>query len=535
MANKCILSSLAIASAVHSAFSCNPESVDKVSEKKSPNIVLILCDDMGFSDLQCYGGEVYTPNIDYLAANGVRFSQFKNAGRSCPSRAALLTGRYQHEVGMGWMTAVDEHRIGYRGQISADYPTIAEIFKENGYATYMSGKWHLTVEGAYQKPNGSYPIERGFDKYYGALAGGGSYYNPTPVYSNVKRITDLPDNYYYTTAITDSAVSFIRQHQHEVPIFMYLAHFAPHRPLQAPKERVEACKERYRVGYDILRQQRFERLRSTGIVNTEQKLPVHQSEFSGKRPAWGDLTKKQQEQWIVDMATYAAMIEIMDDGIGEVIKATKESGMFDNTIFLFMSDNGATNEGGFIAQLLADLSNTPYRSYKQWCFQGGTSSPFIIMGGNGGLAAHKGKIFHDIIHIMDVLPTCLDIAGIRYPQQFCGKKMSSPDGLSILPCIRNKKMPDRDLFFEHQTSCAIISDGWKLVRNTGKQPWELINMKTDPFEMNNLSSQYPAVVKALEKRWNHWAEKHSVFPFEYRSWEERINYYKALNSEQSGN
>lgn len=205
-----------------------------VSAETPPNIVLIMCDDMGFSDISCYGGEIKTPNIDILAKNGVRFSNFKNAGRSCPSRASLLTGKYQHEVGMGWMTAVDEKRPGYRGEIAQNIPTIAEILKSNGYRTYMSGKWHLTVETAYSKPNGSYPTQRGFDAYYGCLSGGGSYYNPKPVYSNLKPITEFPDNYYYTTAITDTAVYFIKQHPAHSPMFMYIAHYAPHKPLQAP-------------------------------------------------------------------------------------------------------------------------------------------------------------------------------------------------------------------------------------------------------------------------------------------------------------
>ena len=215
MKNKLLISSLLLSSIGGSS-----TVAGTVSDKEHPNIILILCDDMGFSDLACYGGEVHTPNIDFLAENGVRFSQFKNTGRSCPSRAALLTGHYQHEAGMGWMTAVDEHRLGYRGQIAADIPTIAEVFRDNGYATYMSGKWHVTVDGAFDQPNGSYPVQRGFEKYYGCLSGGGSYYTPKPVYSGLTRINQFPDDYYYTTAISDSAVSFVRKHPDDVPMFI---------------------------------------------------------------------------------------------------------------------------------------------------------------------------------------------------------------------------------------------------------------------------------------------------------------------------
>ncbi|WP_455587253.1 arylsulfatase [Bacteroides sp.] len=529
--NKLLVSSLALSWIGNSVSAMN-----NLSDEKQPNIVLILCDDMGFSDLSCYGGEVHTPNIDFLAENGVRFSQFKNTGRSCPSRAALLTGHYQHEAGMGWMTAVDEHRPGYRGQISANLPTIAEVLRENGYATYMSGKWHVTVDGAFDKPNGSYPTQRGFEKYYGCLAGGGSYYTPKPLYYGLEPVTQLPDDFYYTTAITDSAVSFIQQHPENLPMFLYVAHFAPHLPLHAPKERVEACRERYKVGYDALRRERFERQKELGLVDKSMELPVYQREFKDKRPAWESLSPQQQEQWITDMATYAAMIEIMDDGIGELIRATKEKGIYENTVFLFMSDNGSTNEGGYLGQLMADLSNTPYRSYKQWCFQGGTSSPLIVKYGDdmkNKIKEKKGSICREACHIIDLFPTCLDIASVKYPSAFSGKKVKL-SGTSLVPALQNKKVRSRDLFFEHQTSCAIISENWKLVRANGKVPWELINLSTDPFEEHDLSAQYPEKVKALEKKWNRWAEQQHVFPFEYRPWTERINYYKGLYPNQRG-
>ncbi len=443
-----------------------------------PNIVLILCDDMGFSDLGCYGSEIQTPNIDRLAENGVRFSLFKNTGRSCPSRAALLTGHYQHEAGMGWMTAVDEHRPGYRGQITKNIPTIAEVMKANGYSTYMSGKWHVTVDGAFDTPNGSYPAQRGFDKYYGCLSGGGSYYKPTPVYSNLTRIKEFPDDYYYTTAITDSTVSFVKQHPTDKPMFMYVAHYAPHLPLQAPADRVEKCRDRYKVGYDMLRKQRFDRLKELKFISDEMDYPVYQKEFDGKRPSWETLTPKQQEQWITDMATYAAMIEIVDSGIGELVETIKEKGMLDNTVFIFLSDNGATKEGGYLGQLMADLSNTPYRSYKSQCFQGGTSTPFILSYGD--------------------------------------------------------KIKPRELYFEHQSSCAIISNHWKLVRGSRNEPWELIDLSADPFETKDLSAQYPKLVKKLEAKWNKWAKQCNVFPLENKPWTERINYYLKQNPDQSG-
>lgn len=498
---------------------------------QAPNIVLILCDDMGFSDLGCYGSEIQTPNIDRLADAGIRFSQFKNTGRSCPSRAALLTGRYQHQVGMGWMAEVDEHRPGYRGQIDAEYPTIAEIMRAGGYSTYMSGKWHVTTIGGYDRPNGSYPVQRGFDRYYGCLHGGGSYYKPEPLYNDLTPITEVPDDYYYTRAITDSAVCFVQRHDAKKPMFLYVAHYAPHLPLQAPAEAVAKCRERYRVGYDVLRRQRFEKQKQLGLVPDTMTLPLFDREFGGKRPAWTDLNEQQQKQWIESMATYAAMIEIMDEGIGKLVQAIREKGMMENTVFLFLSDNGATEEGGFIGQLMSDLSNTPYRSYKKWCFQGGTSTPFILTYGDPKKNTHQGEVCDQPAHIIDVMPTCMALGGVRYP-----KKMAHSDlpGENLLPVIQDGKTHERTLFFEHQGSCAVIHGTWKLVRANRNVAWELYDLSRDPFETQDLAKQDPERVEALEAEWVEWANTHKVFPLEDKSWTERINFYKAKNPDQRG-
>lgn len=500
-------------------------------EKSAPNIVLIMCDDMGFSDLGCYGSEIQTPHLDSLANQGLRFSQFKNTGRSCPSRASLLTGRYQHEVGMGWMTAVDEHRPGYRGQISREYPTIAEVLKDNGYRTYMSGKWHVTVDGAFDAPNGSYPVQRGFDRYYGCLSGGGSYYKPTPVYNNLKRINDFPDDYYYTNAIADSAVSFVLRHDESEPMFLYVAHYAPHLPLHAPAARVEQCLERYKVGFDVLRRQRFEKQKRLGLVPDTMRLPVFSQEFDGKHPAWEDLTSQQQEKWTRDMATYAAMIEIMDEGIGRLVDAIRQKGMLDNTVFLFLSDNGATSEGGYLNQLRADLSNTPYRSYKRWCFQGGTSTPFILTYGDPAKNRDKGGICRQPAHIIDLLPTCMDLAHAHWPAGF---SHSDLPGISLLPATMGQPAGARTLYFEHQSSCAVIDGDWKLVKANRTAQWELINLVEDPFETCNLAPKCPDKVEELEAKWIDWANRHQVFPLDNMPWGDRINFFLEKNSDQSG-
>ncbi|MCF7567048.1 arylsulfatase [Sabulilitoribacter arenilitoris] len=508
-------------------------------EIKKPNIVLIMVDDMGFSDLGCYGGEIKTPNIDKLARNGVRFSQFKNAGRCCPSRAALMTGRTQHAVGMGWMTAVDEHRPGYRGQLSNKVPTIAEILKENGYGTYLSGKWHLTLDGNFNDPkslpNGSWPVQRGFDESYGGLDGGVKKYNDVPsLVRNTHRIDSLPADYYYTTAITNNAVSFIEKHDSKKPMFLYVAHFAPHRPLQAPKERVETCLDRYKVGYDVLRKARYKRMKEEGIITDSLELPVHQKEYNFERPDWKTLEDKKKAEWVKEMATYAAMVEIVDDGIGLIIDALKKKGIYDNTTILFLSDNGATMEGGEISKLAADLSNTPYRSYKSYVFNGGISSPFIIHNPKK-YSNQKGMIKRELIHITDILPTCLSLANIEYPLTFNGSSIAPPDGISITPAMENIPLKERDLFFEHEVKSAIISNNWKLVRNTSPNSWELINLLQDPFELKDLSLLYPDKVEKLKKKWMFWANKNNVLPVQpHFGWDKRINFFKKRNPDQDG-
>ena len=508
------------------------------AQSQKPNIVLIMCDDMGYSDLGCYGGEVRTPNIDSLAEGGVKFSNFKNTGRCCPSRASLLTGRHQHAVGLGWMTAVDEHRPGYRGQISSKIPTIAEILKAEGYSTYMSGKWHVSVDGGWKpkgsKPNGSYPLERGFDKFYGTMSGGGNFYKPKSLYKNDMLITNYGKDYYYTDAITENALDFIKNHEAEKPFFLYLAHYAPHRPLQAPRERVDQCLERYKVGYDQLIQKRFERMKSLGLIAPNQKLSSAVPEYKGKvRPNWDSLSDKMKESWVKEMATYAAMIEIMDDGIGEIMDEIKDRGQFENTCFIFLSDNGATNEGGQISQLAADLSNTPFRSYKAKTHMGGISSPLILRGPN----KLKGKgIRSEFTHITDLLPTCLELADVDYPKMFHGAEIAPVDGVSLLSNINNEEKIVRDFFFEHQTSCAIISGDWKLVRMNANMPWELYNIIQDPFEHKNLAKNTPEKVMSLEKKWNDWGEQNNVLPLNPKglSWNKRVDKYIKLNPDQLG-
>ncbi len=522
---------------VISLSSCSKDSTTDATPQK-PNVLLIMCDDLGYSDLGSYGGEIRTPRIDQLAETGVRFTHFTNTGRCCPSRAALLTGHYPHSVGMGWMTAADEHRPGYRGQLSDQVPTIAEIFKANGYGTYMSGKWHVTADGNYRHiqnpvPNDSWPTRRGFDEYFGGLTGGGPYDIVKSLMRNETHITEMPEDFYYTNAITEHALEFVEMHDSEQPFFMYLAHYAPHRPMQAPKERIATYRDLYSVGYDVLRQARYDRLAELGFIQTDLPLPAHAADAEGERPAWETLSPDQQSAWIEEMATYAAMVEMMDDGIGEVIDALKAKGMYENTIVLFLSDNGATFEGGEVSQWAASLSNTPFPMYKQYVHFGGTKSPLIISYPKE-LANEAGTLRNDWAHIIDLLSTCIDLAGIDYPETFDAQAIEAPTGVSLVPVLNGKSLPARPLFYEHQTASAIIQEDWKLVRLHSAQPWELYDLGNDPFQQNNLASSQSEKAQLLATQWTEWATANKVLPLETRRWRERVKHYTEKYPDQDG-
>lgn len=522
---------------------CGVTGLVQANESSSSNpthVLLIMCDDMGFSDLGCYGGEIKTPNLDRLATQGVRFGHFRNTGRCCPSRASLLTGMHQHNVDMGWMTAVDEHRKGFRGQISDKIPTLAETLKQAGYRNYMSGKWHLTLDRSWQNnaqvPNGSWPTQRGFDEYYGGLSGGGSFWKPDSLARNLTRIpkSTLPADYYYTDAITAHAVEFINAHDTQQPMFMYLAHYAPHRPLQAPEARIQACIERYQVGYEVLMAQRFERQKALGLFPKDATLPIHNQAYGGTFPAWNTLGANRQKQWVREMATYAAMIEIMDEGIGEVLDALDKKGMMENTLVLFLSDNGATREGGLISQLAAQLSNTPFRSYKQWVYEGGVRSPLIIQWPKGLADNLHNRLLFGPAHITDLVPTCLDLIGITPLKTFNGHTVPAFDGRSLAPQLRGHSMSNETHFFEHQSSCAVIDKEWKLVRYAKSKPWELFHLANDPFETKPLGESYPEQFQKMKAQWEAWANKNQVLPLVEMGWNQRIKHFTHLHGDQDG-
>jgi len=475
-----------------------------------PNLIVIMADDLGFSDLGCYGGEIETPHIDRLAEEGVRFTGFKNTCRCAPSRASLLTGRYQHAVGVGRMTANDFRRPGYRGQLSLDAPTLAEILKPKGYGTGIVGKWHLTVTDKKSPQKPVFPLDRGFDFFHGTWWGAKDYFSPKFMMTNREHLPEgkdaYPKDYYLTHDLSNQAIQFVTdQIDEQVPFFLYLAHYAPHAPIQAPADRIEKCRQRYQVGFQQLQKERFARQQTLGV------LPDEQTRLASGMPKWDKLSKEGQRQWTKTMATYAAMIEIMDDGIGELIEVLKKKGEYENTLILFLSDNGSTSERKGGGQSFPMLSNTPYRGQKAQTWEGGTSSPLIVSW-PARLSQHAGAIRHGRCHIIDILPTCLEATGVGFPDSFRGKAPAAPHGGSLLSATGGAELPERPMFWEHGGSRAVYQDGWKLVADRRGSQWNLYNLRNDPTEQKPLNKEFPDRVDGLKELWQGWAEEYDVVP-----------------------
>lgn len=509
---KCNLGVSVIATISLAPLFCNSLSAAEKPFRQAqdrPNIIVILADDMGYSDLGCYGGEIQTPNIDALAREGVRFTGLRNTSRCTPSRASLLTGRYSHAVGVGAMSK-DEKLPGYRGQLSPDALTMAEILKPHGYATGIVGKWHQTYTGKSSQKQ-LFPLDRGFDFFYGTWWGAKDYFSPKFMMKNSEHIddnTNYPDDFYLTHALSDSAIEFVQnQIDQDRPFYLYLAHYAPHAPIQAPADRVQKCFDRYMAGFETLQRERFARQLELGVVPGNAKI-------AGGIPSWDTLNDSKNREWATIMATYAAMIEIMDDGIGELIATLKQNGQYDNTLILVFSDNGATTERKGkppVSTLLAALSNTPYRSYKAHTFEGGIASPLIISWPDQ-FREYAGSLRHGPCHIIDILPTCLDALDVEFPSEFRGKKAVQPDGRSILSAVTGTALPQRPFYWEHLGRRAVYQDGWKLVADGVKSPWKLYNLTDDSTEQNDLSKQFPERADALKRDWADWAKQNRVFP-----------------------
>lgn len=501
-----------------------------VAAKPSPpNIVVILADDMGFSDIGCFGSEICTPNIDRLAAGGIRFTQFYNCARCNPSRAALLTGRYPHQAGVGFATR-DLGVPGYLGHLSRNSVTIAEVLRGAGYRTLMSGKWHLGDE----RPN--WPVDRGFDRFFGLIGGAAGYWEVLPGKQYRLALNDqlwtppAGHDFYFTDAVTEHALQFIGEAAHDKkPFFLYLAYTAPHWPLHAPAEEIAKYRGTYQNGWDALRESRHSKQIKLGVVDPRWALPPRERGV----PAWDSLNAAERDAWDLRMAVYAAMIDRMDQGIGRVMEKLRLLGQHDNTLVLFLSDNGACEEtpphdtagsdpnipagprGGFwgYGPPWANASNTPFRRYKRFIHEGGISTPLICYWPAG--IKQPDRLDRQPGHFIDLMPTLLEVAGARYPATFGEQTIAPAEGLSFAPVFGGQ--PRREhayLFWEHVGNRGVRAGDWKLVsRSTGG--WELYNIVEDRTELTNRAVAFPEKVKDLAARYDRWAAEVGVL-----SWDE---------------
>ena len=512
----------------------------KIKENEPPNILLIVADDLGYSDLGCYGGEIETPQLDNLAKNGTLFTRFYTTGRCCPSRTSILTGLYPHRAGLGHMIR-DLGQPGYRGRISDDAITIAQVLQKSGYRTFMSGKWHLGTPD---------PTKHGFEEYFGTLASAQTFWDPNhyirfPEGSNVRKYED--GEFYGTNALTDYALDFLQEAREtpDKPWFLYVAYNSPHFPLQAPKSDIEKYAETYKIGWDEIRHERIEKMKQIGILPEETVLTPRSEYWAwaesepGVNPAWTDVPEERQMDLARRMAIFAAMVDIMDQNIGRLISELEKENEMENTLIIFLSDNGACAEwdpNGFDIRTgpnnilhkgeqidemggpgtylsfgsgWANASNTPWRLYKHYNHEGGISSPFIVHWPAG--IKQSNITDNHPAHLIDLMPTILDAAGTNYPEEFNGQKTIPLPGISILPLLNGESAKDRILYFEHEGNRAVDDGKWKLSALRGKD-WELYDMENDRTELNDLADKFPSIVNRLDSLWNIWAQDNYVTP-----------------------
>jgi len=536
--------------------------VEKPAPPRRPNIIVILADDMGFSDAGCYGSEIHTPNIDYLAEHGIRYTQFYNTSRCCPTRASLLTGLYNQQAGIGKMTDAEDEP-GYLGHITQNAVTLAEVLKTAGYHTAMSGKWHVSNTNGLKDPQAQldwlnhhterdsfspleqYPTSRGFDKYFGTIWGVVDYYDPFSLVSGTTPITSVPKGYYHTDAINDTAVAYIKGYAHsDAPFFLYVAENAPHWPLMALPGDIEKYKDTYKVGWDAIRKARYEKMVKMGLIDPARtKL----SRRWNDNLSWENNPDKEWDARA--MAVHAAMIDRMDQGIGRIIKALKETGQLDNTLILFLSDNGASPENcaaygpGFdrpnetrdgrkiayatkkealpgpettyasIGQRWANVANTPYRFWKAESYEGGVHTPLIACW-PAGIKAKKGSFNAHVGHVMDFMSTFAELAGAKYPSEYKGHPIPPTPGISLVPTFSGQATRGHEELFNEHFGARYAREGdWKIVSRAGSDSvWRLFDLSKDGSETIDLAAKYPEKVRRLDSLWREWANTHYVYP-----------------------
>ena len=547
--------------------SSNSKKTEVIPEGEPPNIIVIMGDDMGWSDIGCYGGEINTPRLDALATNGLRFTQFYNSARCCPTRASLLTGLYPQQAGVGHMVS-DRGTPAFKGDLSFNAVTLGEVMKSNGYATYLSGKWHVTPYVIENPDKHNWPLQRGFDKFFGMISGAGSLYDPRSLALNNEYVAPR-DGFYSTTDFTDFAIDCIDQHTTENPFFMYVSYQAAHWPMHAPDEAIAKYKGKYDTGWDVLRANRYNKLKSMGLVKPEWELTPRDSFVN----AWTDDIPDRDWE-IANMETYAAMTTLMDEGIGRIADKLEQEGMLDNTIIFYLQDNGAcaeelawvdkqpdadslqlmkpgelqwrmvpiiTRDGepvnvqknawpggpeGYTAYGLnwANASNTPFREYKHWVHEGGISTP-LIAHWPAGISA-KGEFRNEPTHLIDIMATCVDLSAGKYPTTYNGNDIQPMEGKSLVPAFKNKSLDRKAIYWEHEGNRAVRMGKWKLISKARKENsyiwdkedeialsnWELFDMDKDRTEMNDIASNNSDLVEQMSNMWMVWAKRTGIVP-----------------------
>lgn len=497
------------------------------SAESKPNIIVVLADDMGFSDIGCYGSEIPTPRLDGLAANGLRLTQFYNTPRCSPTRAALLTGLYSHQAGMGWLdNKVEPQSHGFHGRLLPRCVTIAEVLRAAGYFTAMAGKWHLGQQ------NGTPPWERGFMRSLNSRYG--EVYFPKEadrpgtekLYLNGRELPkdspELGKDWYSTDLFATWGLKFIDEARAEKkPFFLYVPQGAVHFPLRAPADVIAHYRGKYLKGWDKLREERHARQIQMGIVDAKWPLSPRPADS----PAWDTREPDRQKRFDEIMSVYAAMVECLDRSVGMLVDGLKQRGLLDDTLIVFLSDNGGNAEGGppgvtrgegpiggpqsyvQLGMNWATLANTPFLRYKHFTHEGGISSPFIAHWPNGIAAERRGRLEKQPAHLIDIMATAVDLAGAKYPAEFKGNAILPMEGVSLRPAFEGKKLQrTQPIFWEHEGNKAVRDGQWKLVQKW-RGPWELYDMEADRTEQHNLIKERADVATKLEAAWNAWAQR----------------------------
>ncbi len=534
----------------------------KPTAPKRPNVIVLFADDLGYSDIGCFGGEIETPNLDRLAAKGVRLTQFYNAGRCCPARASLLTGLYPHQAGVGMMVYRNSGK-GYRGYLNQRCVTFGEVLGAAGYQTYMTGKWHTG-----HVPE-SLPEVRGFKHFTGIYRHIDSYWKVLKncdIFRDGKMMIPAqenpvnpyhPDREFYTTDFfTDVALDYVDRalERPDKPFLLHVCYNAPHFPLEAPDDLIEKYQGRYMKGWDVLRKEKWLRMKKMGLLPEKQLLPQVKGNVAQRVPGlpfkdlvdgdplpkWDELNQRDREELDFRRAMYAAQVDRLDWNIGRLVRRLEKRVALDNTLILFFSDNGCSGELGLFGmnwdqykranyaewrkksgwsisqgQCWAAYSNTPFRKYKQYVHEGGIASPFIAHWPEG-IAGGGRIVSNEAFHLVDIMPTLCGLAGTKYPDRFQGRQIVPTPGISMVPYWNMAASPYmRTLYWQHMNHSAVREGNWKLVtlNDRDRSRWELYDLSEDRSETANAIAEHPETARRLEAKWRAWAEKVNALPF----------------------